>query len=328
MRAVTTLLSRIWPLLLAMGLLLPSSMLAPRHALAHRSRTPARLRVAHPIRVAVTIDDLPGGGPEIGGFTHPRIVADIIAALRAHGVRNATGFVVGSMLEGHPERRAALDSWVEAGFEVGNHTYSHVSLAEVGLDAYLKDVEANQPLISELEKRTGQRAHYFRCPYLEEGNTEADRRALLRFLSAHGYKLARVSIDFDDWAWADAYNRCMQQNDTQALQALSQTYLDNGKAWLAWAVAAAREVLGHPITQVLLLHANAATAQNLDALLSAYDRMGVRFVPLSEALASEVYSASYEFGGANVLAQASHRLGRPLPPWLAQPMPLIDVLCR
>lgn len=295
-----------------------------RAATAHSGHGPGH----HPVRLAITVDDLPGGGPEIGGFTHPRIVSDIVATLKAHGVRRATGFVVGVMLENHPERKAALDRWVDAGFEVGNHTYSHSSLAESGLKAYLADIEKNRPLIEELERRTHQSAHYFRYPYLEEGRTEAERRTLGHYLGSHHYTVARVSYDFSDWAWAGPHGRCLEHGDEQAISLLQQSYLANASAYLAWSVAAAHEIVGHSVPQVLLLHANLATASNLDALLTSLEHEGVRYVPLSEALSDPMYTADYASSGGNVFGQASQELHRPHPPWLPRPLELLALACR
>jgi peptidoglycan/xylan/chitin deacetylase (PgdA/CDA1 family) len=300
----------------------------PHHAFAHRAKTAAKTQARNGVRLAITIDDFPGGGPETGDFTHPRMVADIIAALRAHGVQHATAFVVGSMLEGHPERQAALDAWIEAGFEVGNHTYTHPSLAETDAGTYIADIEQNRPLIESLEKRTGQRAHYFRAPYLDEGNTEADRRSLMHYLNAHNYKMARVSMDFSDWAYADPFARCLNKDDRHALDLLQQSYLENAAAALAWSAAAAQQVAGHPVTQVLLLHTSLATSQTLDAMLTAFDNAGVHYTSLAEALTHEIYNGPYDISGTNVFVQASRKLGKPHPPALVRPLALLDLTCR
>ncbi len=278
--------------------------------------------------MAITVDDLPGGGPEVGGYTHARIVREIIATLQAHHVKHAVGFVVGSMLEGQPERRAALDAWVQAGYEVGNHTFSHDKIEELGLDGYMKDILANRELVDELAKRVGQHREFFRFPYLEEGRTEHERKTLARFLAAQHYTVARVSVCFNDTDWADPYLRCLQKGDDSALQTLRQSYLDNAMAYLKWSVVAAREVFGHSIPQVLLVHPNVPAAQNLDALLTAYEQAGVRFVSLEEALTEPAYTASYDMNGDNLFERASRRLGRPHPPELVEPAALLDLVCR
>jgi peptidoglycan/xylan/chitin deacetylase (PgdA/CDA1 family) len=300
----------------------------PHVARAHRAKPAGKAPPRGGIRLAITIDDFPGGGPETGEFTHPRMVADIIAALRAHGVKHATGFVVGEMLEGHPERQAALDSWIEAGFEVGNHTYTHPSLAEMDAGTYVADIETNRPLVESLEKRTGQPAHYFRAPYLDEGNTEADRRTLTHYLAAHNYKMARVSMDFSDWAYAEPFARCLEKGDRHALDLLQQSYLEEATAALSWSAAAAQQVVGHPVTQVLLLHASLATSQTLDAMLTAFDNLGVHYTSLAEALSHEIYNGQYDISGTNVFVQASRKLGKPHPPALVRPLALLDLSCR
>lgn len=327
-----------WPVFVLLAAWLPQSAAPPQIALprwliggtaraAQLSAEGPRHR-SHHIRLAVTVDDLPGGGPEVGEFTHPAIVEEIVSVLRAHHVQRPTGFVVGSMLEGHPERQAALDNWVAAGFEVGNHTYSHRSLNEIGLEAYLEDITKNRPVVDALEKRAGQHGRYFRYPYLEEGGTEAERKALARFLAAQHYTVARVSIDFGDWAWAAPHARCLERDDNHAIELLAQSYLGNATALLAWSVAAAHQVLGRSIPHVLLLHANMATAHNLDALLTAYENAGVHYVSLAEALSDPVYTAAYASSGGNVLGQASRELKRPHAPWIPRPLELLDLACR
>ncbi|MFI5307088.1 MAG: polysaccharide deacetylase family protein [Polyangiales bacterium] len=299
-----------------------------RVALAKSSSTSRSRGRKAAFRLAVTVDDLPGGGPEIAEFSHVRIVSDIIATLQAHHVKRPAGFVVGSMLEGHPERQDALDAWVGAGFEVGNHSYSHRSLFDLGLNAFLDDVAKNRAVTDPLEKLSGQSVRYFRYPYLDEGRSETERRALARFLGSNHYTVARVSIDFADWGYADAYGRCLRHQNSHALELLGQSYIANAIASLQWSMAVAHEVLGHSIPYVLLLHANVATEHFLDELLTRYEDMGARYVPLSEALAEPAYTASYSTPGGNVLVEASKELKRPRSPGLPRPLELLDLACE
>src|SRR5947209_17920913 len=69
-------------------------------------------------QLALTFDD----GP------HPKYTPQILAALREAGVR-ATFFVLGSQIERHPEMVAEM---IEGGHELGNHTYSHANLGQIG----------------------------------------------------------------------------------------------------------------------------------------------------------------------------------------------------
>jgi peptidoglycan-N-acetylglucosamine deacetylase len=330
MRTISSAVSPRRPLAgaLLLILLLAGPEATAQTTLPNRATSPAKIPSHAGIRVAVTVDDLPGTGPETGPFTYPSNVAGIIAALRAHGIQHATGFVIGSLLEGRPERQAAIDAWIEAGFEVGNHTYTHPSLATTDIGTYLANIEANRPLIESLEKRTGQRHHYFRPPYLEEGATVGDRRMLTEYLAAHRYTIARASIDFADWLYTDPYVRCFTQGDHHGLDLLRHRYVEDASAALTWAAAAAQQVAGRPITQVLLVHATIATSQMLDATLTAFDRAGVHYASLAEALSYDVYHGQYNVSGMTVLAQAGVTLHISRPPVPPRPTALLDQVCR
>lgn len=279
------------------------------------------------IQVAITVDDLPGGGPEVHGYTHVQMLKDIVATLQSHRVPRAAGFIVGQMLEAHPERNEGLEAWMNAGFLVGNHTYSHEKIAQLGTSRFMEDIVKNRVVVDPLERRSGQLHSYFRFPYLEEGENHKERRALWQLLQSQRYTLARPSVTFGDTDWADAYLRCQAQGDQESLAALDRSYLDNAVAHLHWSIAAAHEVLGRAIPHVLLLHVNVPTAKNLDALLRAYEAQGVRFIGLDEAMREPAYAGAYDEPGGNLLDQVSHHLGRPSPPELAAPAVLIDRIC-
>src|SRR5688572_3186344 len=83
-------------------------------------------------QIAVTIDDLPMisvMGSEIGEAE--RVMRDLLAALVRHKVP-AIGFVnEGKLQAGGPHyarRVALLQKWIDAGMELGNHTFSHPDL--------------------------------------------------------------------------------------------------------------------------------------------------------------------------------------------------------
>jgi peptidoglycan/xylan/chitin deacetylase (PgdA/CDA1 family) len=91
-------------------------------------------------RVAITVDDLPGAieaTPTANGDLHEleRYNEAIPAILKAHHAP-AIGFVNEKRLQvaGERDGRAALlQRWIDAGFELGNHTYSHANFNQVSL---------------------------------------------------------------------------------------------------------------------------------------------------------------------------------------------------
>lgn len=278
--------------------------------------------------MAITVDDLPGPVVRQGGYDSLRLLSELTATLRAHRVESATGFVIGERVVSDPDARAALAVWTAAGYELGNHSYGHISLHAAELGRYLEDLRRAEPLMQELAQRSGRAVRYFRYPFLEEGRSARDRRALTELLAARGYAIARVSLDFFDWAWADPYARCLARADRAGMSLLSRSYLERAAAYLGWAVAGAREVLNRPLPQVLLLHANVVTVHHLDALLTQYERAGVRFISLAEALADPAYRADYDGDVSHVLTLSSAHAGRPLAPAPGRPDDLLTLICR
>ncbi|HEX9189215.1 MAG TPA: polysaccharide deacetylase family protein, partial [Vicinamibacteria bacterium] len=82
--------------------------------------------------MAVTVDDLPAH-PATDLEEMRRITDGVLAALGRHRA-SAVGFVNEGKLEPAGERVARLSllrAWLEAGHDLGNHTYSHPDLQRV-----------------------------------------------------------------------------------------------------------------------------------------------------------------------------------------------------
>ena len=80
--------------------------------------------------VALTFDDLPAHGSLPPGMTRLDVAKSIIATLKAAKAPKVYGFINAIKLEQVPADRAVLEEWRAAGFMLGNHTYSHMSLTD------------------------------------------------------------------------------------------------------------------------------------------------------------------------------------------------------
>jgi peptidoglycan/xylan/chitin deacetylase (PgdA/CDA1 family) len=284
------------------------------------------------IDVAVTVDDLPRHGPDVPGVSRLSIHQAFLSAFRAHHLPPVYGFVVGGQLDAHPDDRAALQAWVAAGNPVGNHTRTHPDLRQMSTDAYLADVAANEPLLRDLERGSDDRTwKFFRYPFLQEGTDLTSRSRIRDALLARGYRIAPVTVDFYDWAYNAPYARCLARHDDGAIAALEKSYLADGRLWIRWADAAARALFGRPIEQILLLHIGAFDARVVDELLTEYEKLGVRFVPLEQALADPVYAVeprSPRTWEGPLLAQVREARGAEDPPEPNLPEALLGALCR
>jgi peptidoglycan-N-acetylglucosamine deacetylase len=269
-----------------------------------------------PLEVAVTVDDLPLHGPDFVGIDRLALADRILAALRAHHVPEVYGFVNGARVEAHPESVDVLRHWRAAGYPLGNHTYSHVSLNDADAETYLADLERDERLLSSLDPDPT-RWKVFRYPYLFEGNTLDKYDAVHAYLASHGYRVAEVSIDGDDWAWNPPYARCRDAHDDAALETLRAGYIKTQVDELRFMRDTTRQLAGRDIVHILLLHLGAEDAEAIDLLLTAFEQEGVRWVPLSKALADPFYSTdrrvAWRAGAAFPYAVAKTR-GRTLGP--------------
>lgn len=243
------------------------------------------------IKMAVTVDDLPLHMSVPPGVDRIDIARKYLAALKKHRVPEVYGFVNAEKLEHDPKLIEVLKAWRDAGYPLGNHTWDHRDLINQDVDAYKEGILKDEPILKKLSGSTDYK--YFRYPFLHEGATLAARNNVRDFLKAHDYKIAEVSIDFDDWAWNDPYSRCVAKKDQASVDWLRKEYLRNASDRLDRAVRAANILWGRPILHVLLLHIGSMDADIMDELLSLYESKGVEFIPLTEALKDPIYALDF-----------------------------------
>ena len=286
-----------------------------------------------PIEVAITVDDLPRPPFPQDGVTARALLDKLTEAFARHHLPPVTGFLNGRQLEDHPEDKAALARWVRAGNLLGNHTYSHVDLAKVTLDQYQSDIERNEAVLQAVQgaPKPGRDWHVFRYPYLQEGASQDTRESLRGYLFGRGYRIAEVTVDFEDWQWFPIFTRCSGDSDERAIDKLRARYRRAARDTLLDADRLARDLFGRRIRQVLLLHAGNFTAEMIEDLLDEYEAMGVRFIPLEDALHDSVYQLDPRFArrwGSPFLVQVEAALQGDPPKGTWPPYPEFAALCR
>jgi peptidoglycan/xylan/chitin deacetylase (PgdA/CDA1 family) len=178
---------------------------------------------------------------------------------------------------------------VAAGFELGNHTFSHADLHAVGPDRFLAEIARGDSVTAALLAARGQRPRFFRHPYLHTGRSLAVRERVDSALSARGYRVAPVTIDDRDWEFAEAYEEAIERRDAGLKERIATAYLAYMDVVFGYYEAESRALLGRELPQILLLHANALNADRFGALAGMMARRGYRFVPLERALADPAY---------------------------------------
>jgi peptidoglycan/xylan/chitin deacetylase (PgdA/CDA1 family) len=269
-------------LALAWGLAVAALVFAPGAAPVAQSRA-----------VSVTIDDLPTVSAVRRDLAEAqRITHELTAALRRSSVP-AIGFVNEGKLRTDgkvdPARVALLQIWLDAGLELGNHTFAHLDLHTSAVEDFERQILEGERVTRTLLKKAGTVPQYFRHPFLHTGRDEATRARIDRFLGAHGYRVAPVTIDNYDYLFAAAYDRAVGHNDAALTERVVTEYLDYMTGVVAYCEQQSVAIVGREIAQTLLLHANAMNAATFDRLAAMFRSRGYRFINLTEALKDPAY---------------------------------------
>lgn len=301
---------------------------APRGAPALVESTQAITAHGPRAKVALTFDDLPVHMTLPPGTSRLDVAKGIVGALKAAKAPPTYGFINAKTAD-TPENVEFLRLWRAAGHPLANHTFAHMDFDTNETAAFQANILANEPTLRELMGSGDW--HWFRYPYLREGNTLEKRNAVRSFLKEHGYRVAQVTLDFWDWAFNDPYARCEAKNDAAAVSWLKETYLSQAAASLTEGQQLATQVYGHDIRHVMLLHVGAFEIVMLPRLLDLLERRGFDLVTLEEAQSDPAYAidpGQAREGGATLLHQMLAAKGLPPPPRSDSPFEKVTGLCR
>jgi peptidoglycan/xylan/chitin deacetylase (PgdA/CDA1 family) len=278
--------------------------------------------------VALTFDDLP-----TMALTGDASYADVTTRRLLSGLRRhrfpATGFVIGERLEGAGgvAHTLLVKRWAAAGMVLGNHTYSHISLNKTPVDQYIADVARADAGLRPLLP-AGQSPQWFRHPYLETGLTIEARQRFEDWLTAHGYRVAPVTMENADYVFALPYDDALRRHDHAGALRIRRAYLDHTAKSVAWYRAAADGLLGRRPAFVFLLHATRLNADVLDQLADILRRNDLHVIGLERAMTDPAYRIADRYAGPDGdewLSRWSRTLNKDLP-WASFPEPPADIV--
>ncbi|RUR10991.1 polysaccharide deacetylase family protein [Legionella sp. km772] len=249
--------------------------------------------------VVITIDDLPFVG-DYRNF-HLNMIMETLQQQRVP----ATGFIIAS--EVRHDNWEMLHKFRDAGFGLGNHTFSHANLNRLSVAEYIQEIKkADSRLTPVLTK-----PKYFRYPYLAMSNG-AKRNAILCYLKKKQYTVAPITIDSKDFVFNQRLLAVPElKRRDYFLQELKPFYLDF--IWQQTLKAEEHSQYHHnpEQSQILLIHANLLNAYALPDIIKLYKEQGYKFVSLKKAL------KGYEVA-------MNCKPAKPAPPTVASPDPHID----
>ncbi len=251
----------------------------------HFSQTRAR-------SIAITIDDLPVVSTRSDIENRQAITKKLLDHIKKARVP-VIGFVNENKLyEGGRRSKEQIDllrMWLDAGLELGNHTYSHRSLNTIPLSDYEADLLKGETITRELLGAHKKSIKYFRHPFLQTGRTLEIKAQFDQFLKQHGYTIAPISFDNADYIFSRAYDNAFDGKDAKLLKKVGEAYVPYMESKLDYWERQSIKLFNREISQTLLIHANFINSDYFEDLVQMMTRRGYKFVPLEKALDDEAY---------------------------------------
>jgi peptidoglycan/xylan/chitin deacetylase (PgdA/CDA1 family) len=266
--------------------------------------------------VALTFDDLP---------THPQIIESIVKSLKDAKAPQVYGFLNGRK----SDELGALEFWTAAGFRLGSHGYSHLDLAETPLRMYTRNIKANEPVLRSLVPNEDQ-WHWFRYPFLEEGETLRKKRAVAEFLKEQHYRVAEVTLDFEDFRWNNPYLRCLARGNTKGIEWLRSSYLTLAADRIELGQKMSRRLYGRDIKHIMLLHVGAFAPVMLPDLLNLLKQKHFKLITLDDAASDPAYKIDHQWTtrhGGDFLTLSMLYRHLEIPPHLLYPKAQLHSVC-
>ena len=227
--------------------------------------------------IAITIDDLPLVASKMNTPGNQQRSTErfgkIVQALSDNHVP-AIGFVIGGAIE--KGQWAFLEQFRSAGLMIGNHTYSHRSLNQIGAEKYIADIARADKVLAPIMTEP----KYFRYPYLAEG-TKQSKPLVLAYLAENHYTVAPVTIDSKDFQFNEQLYKVPYHSREAYISKLEPRYL--AYIWQQ-TLKAEKRANGQPVKQILLIHANLLNSYALNDIIQLYKKNGYKFITLTEAL--------------------------------------------
>ena len=242
--------------------------------------------------VALTFDDLPGADSRDAGELASTNLAILQALDRHHAP--ATGFVIGDRVQALPNGRDLLQSWIDRGHDLGNHTRSHRDLNALTVSDFAQEVTGGEAVFRPLLRASRNQPLYLRFPFNHTGDTAEKRTAVAALLADRGYEVAVCTIENADYIFANAYQKAKAAGGSGAA-ILRTEYVSHTAKVIDYYVDLHRQIFGRETPHVMLMHVNRLNADVLDAVLELFEQRRFRFVTLRDAQADAAYKTADTF---------------------------------
>lgn len=209
-------------------------------------------------------------------FTGQQRALSIIEKLKAAEAPPIGVFAIGKHITDFGSEQLKL--YGLAGHAVCNHTYSHYSLKNCSVDAYIKDIQKAELQLKDLPGY----ARLFRYPYLDEGYP-AQSQKMRAALIDMGYTHANITINNCDYYMGHLLQKGLQSGRHIDFDKLRKIYIqvmvECVEYFEGWFTLHGKTHMNH----VLLMHSNDLTALYIGDLVTELRNRGWTLISVHDA---------------------------------------------
>jgi hypothetical protein len=230
---------------------------------------------------ALTIDD----APAVDAIDHAQagsVMDAVREALARQGITRCVAFVIGARARGH---EAALERWLAAGYELGNHTGEHPWASRSDERAFIDSIRRCDAVLAQVGAFAEGRPRYFRYPFGDRGSDPGARARIRRACEDLGYTLADVSLNLHDYCYERPLDAALRASDAARAAAIEARFVHHARSVLARADALLPESEPH----IAGVHFGHVSARSLDRLLAS-TRGRVQWLSLDAAVHAGTYA--------------------------------------
>jgi len=234
----------------------------------------------HAKQLAITFDDTPS--MREGYFNGLTRTQTLINELDTHDIHRVTFFANSRLLNEEGVKR--ITQYSNAGHFIANHTHDHANFNTTTVAQFTDSFLMAHQQLSQFENYL----HYFRFPYLSEGNTLQKRDAMKAVLQAHGYKNAYITLNNFDWHIENLFQQAITDGHRVDLKKLKLFYIEVMTASIGFYDELAMKYLKRSPKHVLLMHETDVAALFVGDLIEALRQDGWQLIDLEDAYSDPI----------------------------------------
>ena len=208
----------------------------------------------------------------------------LLQQLKGHGIKSALFITIKGLDE---EGLALARKWGEEGHMIGNHTVTHpfFSNSKTTLQSFEQELLGCDSIIRNMPGYSKR----FRFPFLNEGDTKEKRDGFRAFMKSIRYNPAPVSIDASDWYYNSRLLSKLNENPSINIEPYRKAYLNHLWNRACYYDSLSKQVLGHSVKHILLLHHNTINAMFLGDIIRMFQEKKWKVIDAQKAFRDPVY---------------------------------------